>query len=156
MKKVYILITDGQHFLALSHAGGSSLPNHTFWPLTRTVVAHHWPSAIVKHVTYGTLDITSKYTWSERPFGLSNDTSFVVARLNFLELQHVVQTHDKIFKWHKHNASFTCTWRLKLYSLHDVSFDTFDLPSAHCIKAFQEGRTKPTDSTPMDPDLYNK
>jgi hypothetical protein len=156
MKKLYILITDGQHFLGLVQASGTTLPNHSLWPVTKPIVKHHWPCALVKHVTYGLFDIKDKYTWSDRPFGLAADTSFVVVQTDFVDLEDIVQTHDKIFKWHKHNASFTCPWRLKLYSLQDVSLYAFDLPSAHCIKAYQGGRTKPTDSTPMDPDLYNK
>lgn len=152
MKHVFILITDGNVFLVVQMEGKYCLPNHTFWPITKPIPSHHWPSAILKHLTHGLTEIFGEYTWAPHPFGLPNDTSFVIVKKTFSELQSITQTHERIRKWHKYNASYTCPWRLKLFSIKDTSVGILDLPSTHCVKAFQDmekknmiGQTLPSD-----------
>jgi hypothetical protein len=146
MKHVYILVTDGQSglFLQEQQTRRVSLINHTIWPIIKPMTSVHWPVALVKHATYGLFDISGRYEWSPRPFGLPSGTSFVVARVSTDELKRMVQDSERIYTWHRYNAKFVCPWKLKLIAL-DLSLDQMDLMTAHCIKAFHE--VSSTDTT---------
>jgi hypothetical protein len=149
MKHVYILVTDGSRGLFLKEKKIYSFINHSIWPIIKPMSSVHWPVALVKHATYGLLNITGSYTWATRPFGLPYGSSFVVARVSSETLETLVENFERIYSWHKYNANFQCPWKLKIMPL-DISVEQLDLMSAHCLKAFLD--TRP-DATPEAPNF---
>ena len=54
------------------------------------------------------------------------------------ELLSVVETSEKIRKWHKYHASYDRSFKLKLVSL-DTPLQQWELMTAHCVRAYKEG-----------------
>jgi hypothetical protein len=138
MKEIYILVTDGTHaiFLDSVDSKGLSLINHTIWPITRPQTKSNWANSIFKHATYGLYELKS-IEKRHKPFGLPNKAIFIVSKMSYEDMSNIVKDCHKIRQWHTYHAGYKCPWQLKISTLHD-SLDSYQLNSAHCIRAYLE------------------
>jgi hypothetical protein len=132
MKKIYIVLQSKESkklLLVQDEHGRLSLPCHKHWPVVKAVPQKKWNESLVRHITYGLLDVPSVN--QPRPFGLDHEAAFYLGSHDNLEA--LIEQCNSVRKWNKFNAMYTSPWTLKLYDCKEIP-NTIDANSAACIQ----------------------
>jgi len=131
MKGLYVLVTDGTRALCTD---SGELVSHKLWPIARKAPKTQWPTALVKHATYGLWTLSGPQKF-KRPFGLAKNMAMSAFVVDAAALDLIARQCKSVRSWHKHHAGYT-SHALKIMSL-EAPIESFELTAAHCIRAYK-------------------